>query len=453
MAGSDGVLGVISIRGSNRLGPSRLEIHSASSRWRLDLWTQAERRALLQLLPAAKTVTQWYGRSWGGFWYRGVDGAEHYWSDPRDSALFLTDHGPELCSLVRSVARHPNRRYRSRNRRLPFGSPIDVEGTARLLRRKPELLVRDPNGILTLGEHRYMPAQVVVRRRTHDVNTIENRRLKALLNRLIRDVDFGIRSGIVPGDSIAASNLSAVRQLLSLSFLSSLSRVRLPGPAEPRTERERNDDRYARLARLREVYLSALGLGEMDLSWRRHQPRDHEVYQAWCVYAVAKAFGMKPTGVHFRPRSPGGPLFESDQADLYHEAVGVLASWRNGTAVPDDYRPDIVWTSQFDDKVILIDAKYSIGTDGSLPPGRIKEVQAYMQSFGITKACILYPGHGVDGGHIDVSNGGYLVRLVPLVPNGNDTGDWLEALREMLLECRCYPGEDFVARNPRDTVQ
>ena len=105
--------------------------------------------------------------------------------------------------------------------------------------------------------------------------------------------------------------------------------------------------------------------------------------------------------------------------------------------MPDGYRPDLVLRHRRLDRVILADAKYSKTDDGGISGERVKEVQAYLNAYGIVSAALLYPGGGspVDQ-WTDIAGKGNLLRLIPLLPSPEDD----DRLKRALTGIVCQPG-------------
>ena len=150
---------------------------------------------------------------------------------------------------------------------------------------------------------------------------------------------------------------------------------------------------------------------------------------------------MDMTGARLTDRDRHRATARSVSHALYYNLPDVLRSWRTSTDQPDDYRPDITIASIQANAVALIDAKYS-EKGGRVAPERIKEVQAYLNSFGLKAAGIMYPcDEPSSAGWFDVAADGYLIREIPInIPRGTDGATATSArIRDAVADLYCPP--------------
>jgi hypothetical protein len=98
-----------------------------------------------------------------------------------------------------------------------------------------------------------------------------------------------------------------------------------------------------------------------------------------------------------------------------HEIPG----WRDRTHSPSNYQPDIVVIDQSEDEVLLADAKFRLHNDREklLTHGSIKDIQAYMQEYGLDKGLILVPSKEDRPPLEDIDDGnGFRIRGVAVPP-------------------------------------
>ena len=171
-----------------RLGSTRVESRAKPAhRWRIDLITPETRSAAAELGAAVPLVQSWFpARLGGAFWYRDASGEQRTWRAPQDVVTFVTDNGPRIRELLEELERtRPAKKGRER-RIAPFGHPVDIEATRRLLSQRPELLVEHDQGSLSVDGKTFNPRHVVLARPVGTDVTSENRRLATFLQFLRR---------------------------------------------------------------------------------------------------------------------------------------------------------------------------------------------------------------------------------------------------------------------------
>jgi len=84
-----------------------------------------------------------------------------------------------------------------------------------------------------------------------------------------------------------------------------------------------------------------------------------------------------------------------------------IPGWRDRTHSPSNYQPDIVVIDRGEDEILLADAKFRLHKDNTklLTHGSIKDIQAYMQEYGLDKSLILVPSKDDRPSKEDIENG------------------------------------------------
>lgn len=96
-----------------------------------------------------------------------------------------------------------------------------------------------------------------------------------------------------------------------------------------------------------------------------------------------------------------------------------IPGWRDRTQSPSNYQPDIVVINREEDEILLADAKFRLHSDSSklLTHGSIKDIQAYMQEYGLDKSLILVPSKDNRPSMEDIENGeGFRIRGISVPP-------------------------------------
>ena len=222
---------------------------------------------------------------------------------------------------------------------------------------------------------------------------------------------------------------------MSATFLGDLATVEGEEMVLEASAVERDDVRYAELHKLRFRYLTEVAVtADVDQLERQHTARPDEIFQALCTLLLAAAFGLQ------RCRDADGrERWESDEWLMYSNRIGGIRSWRSGTERPDNYRPDFALVRRLvPARCILLDAKASADLSGHVPGERLKEVQSYLNAFGLRRAGILYPGPMERAKLViseDIAAYGYLLRELPVRPvEPDELTPMLENLRARVSE-------------------
>ncbi|WP_142254551.1 hypothetical protein [Mycobacterium colombiense] len=315
------------------------------------------------------------------------------------------------------------------------GAGIVRAPTLRLLRSSPrENLAPNPRGVLKIGESRYDPLRVVVRKRRNTVDTIANRRAVGLLAWLVRLIEEVIASS--PSQTVVTRcRLWLNRtQTLARRPLAQTLRTLGPAPVLPRQPEEATEHRY------RLTYALALDIRRLfgwsattqPLSRYSYVNYADEIYQAYAASHLAQQLGLTQTDpvLGTVPLAFTGPNF-----DLYYDTKcppDVLRSWRASSHRPDDSRPDLLLHERSTGRVAVLDAKYRVSPDGGASEDSRKDVSAYLGLYGLDTVSILYPGSAA---LTQLSGRGRSIIEIPLRPPAGD----LAAAASLILESLAVP--------------
>lgn len=107
-----------------------------------------------------------------------------------------------------------------------------------------------------------------------------------------------------------------------------------------------------------------------------------------------------------------------------------LQGWRDSTAKPSGYEPDMVVIDTQLNRTLLLDAKFRRDETGLLPASGIKDMQAYMHEYELPTAVVAVPYAPGDGSSEDVSAKGFTVRGLAFSPDIGD-GDIAQVSSEL----------------------
>jgi hypothetical protein len=431
------------------LGARRVTVRGRQLTETIDLLPAGGLRAIERLLPAAPEVERWMPRTRGAFWYLDVDRKPRRLLDPTRTLAFARDTIPSLEKLIRALERRPASRRAFKVQVRPFGAPPDVNATGRLLQRSPDLLLQHPEGPLEVDGQHYAPRLIAYRAPSADMDSLENRRLAAFLDALATDCRKATRQARwLDQRALTEAEVTAraLKSIVMRSFLRGVTPSDMPKLSDPPVGLEATNPHYKELRRLRMIYQSRASFGTRFTDQRKHTASADQIYQAWCCHFVARLFELKEYlgGI----RNSAGPAFENDEWQLYYDNPTALQSWRSSTIRPDDYRPDIVLRRRnAPNRVILIDAKYATSDQEFASGDRLKEVQSYMNAFGLRQAAILHPGDGTGLRIRQIAAHGHRLLEVSIAPRLLTTADDFNRIRDIVLSLECEFGETFPNQN------
>lgn len=409
----------VSVDGSRTTGAIRIQAAvRGEAPARLDVLQASAELALEEFLQSIRLVELELPRLRGGFVYLDAEGIPRRAVDPLRVASFLIDNASTIERTLTSIGERPQTASREVNLVRPPGANVNYQATRRFLLQRPEFMQPTTQGAVEVAGQSYAPSLAIVRQRRATLDTLEHRRIARFVARLWSESDDALS---VPqlNDPMRAQLRDArsmLSRMMTSTFLGDLS-----GPdggdlvLEP-TALEASEPRYRQLHSLRSHYLVKVSANaDTEQLERQHLARPDEIYQALCATLVAAAFELE---LKHRPGSPEGVMYANDEWELWVNRVGALPSWRSTTAKPDAYRPDLV-LRRVDRPLqcILLDAKHTGDSPESVPGEQLKEVQAYLNAFGVNKAGILFPGpmsRAQTVAHADIASPPYLIREIPL---------------------------------------
>lgn len=315
--------------------------------------------------------------------------------DPHVAYGWLDQWADIALAAVEAILDIPRTESRSKQTlRRRGGAGVLLAPTIRLLRSDPKrYLAESDHGVISAGGKRFEPLRVVARTRVTTVDTIANRRAVTVLAwvaQLAREVVESTTSW----ETVVRARLweNKARTMQRRPLAQALS-AGLQG-SEPRQPEEITEAKY------RESYRIAVDLSERfgwqataDKSARlSYVEQSDAIYQAYCASRLAKALGLVQTSTVL---GASQPAFSGADFDLYYDCVpprSVLVSWRQGSARPDESRPDLLLHERSSGRVAVLDAKYRIGTDGRASEDSRKDMAAYMSLYGLDAVTILFPG-------------------------------------------------------------
>ncbi|MGH2894285.1 MAG: hypothetical protein ACRDPM_13625 [Solirubrobacteraceae bacterium] len=344
---------------------------------------------VVEMLAFLRTHAESLGLAWSGTLQ--FSGSSQQLRDVRLDVAWLEGHVAEIAALATAIAARPAALSVRQIERATSGIP-HVVATAKLVRRRPELMERHPDGAVEFESERWSPREIVRQRREQTRDTPGNRTLTRLLVAVL-ELALACRSA-APSElkPAVAAHVDAIARCLRLEPFASLRKARrhLRVGAFPIRE-ERTDERYRRARALLNELLR-------DRHWDPHNQVSDEwafaaladrVYQAFAGIVIARAFDLAPA----QPLGGSGPHFTSEDYELWVDATPpseVLHNWRDDTSTPSALRPDLVLRRIADGEVALLDAKYrSAGARATSES--LSEVQLYLQAFGALEASVLFP--------------------------------------------------------------
>ena len=421
------------------VGSLRVAASSAGRRpAQLDVRTPSGDFALDEFMRALRLVDIALPRLRGGFVYLDSTGTPRKAVDPFRVASFVLDNVETITSHLHSIAENPQTDRATAYAVRPPGPAVDGPRTRAFLTRHPEFMHESTEGAVPVAGSYWAPSLAVMRRRTDTLDTTTHRRIARFVGRLWREA--GLASPMLSDAAqrwampLLANAQEQLAHAIASTFFGELPGSESDDLVLQPTAVEESTAHYRELHALRhKFHTEVTPQGATSQLERQHLARPDEIYQALCTSLLAAAFGLSPS-----PGSAGG-VWQSDDWELWVNRVGAISSWRTSTPKPDDYRPDLVLRRlPHGREVILLDAKFAVSRDGGVPGERLKEVQAYLNAYGLHQAGILFPGsmdraRTVD--HFDVEAEGFRMREIPL--RAIDPGDLdatLPRLRQRVLE-------------------
>lgn len=174
---------------------------------------------------------------------------------------------------------------------------------------------------------------------------------------------------------------------------------------------------------------------DSGLLFLRSMPRDFDVFERSAYSACVKALALPGANT----ASADKPISVIDgNSSLLESVLDVrLKSWRRHSLQPSNFRPDVV--AVIGDATVVIDAKFRISTSKNQPvsPEAVKEVQAYLDDFGLRAAVIITPKISGSGGSPAVI-AGERRRIFAVEMQDSDDPNMLLTLSQVLREAATY---------------
>lgn len=312
------------------------------------------------------------------------------------------------------------------------GSGVLRAPTLRLLRSAPrENLAPNPEGVLQIGDERYDPLRVVVRKRRSTLDTIANRRAVSLLTWVIRLTDEVIGADAAP---LVAARCRLWRNAARTLALRPLAQSLRPQPAEPVFPRQREEatesayrTTYALSTDVRHLF--GWSASKSLLHRYSYVEQSDSIYQAYVATRIAAQLGLQQ-------QSPvlgaGAIAFSGKDFDLYYDTKcppSVLRSWRASSSKPDESRPDLLLHERSTGRVALLDAKYRTTADRTATEDSRKEVTSYLGLYGLSAVGIVFPGRGEIH---SVIGKGRSIHEIPLTPANLDLNEAVDVIIQSL---------------------
>jgi hypothetical protein len=430
------------------VGARRVEVREGRRTALLDLSAEESIALGAEFRSMVETVESDLSRVRGPFWYLDHERRFVRAANPTRIATFLLDHLRDIEDRVQRIAVDPSYERDAVRAIRPGGPRVDVAATLALIRRRPELLEPTEPGVVNVAGLGRSPSMVVLRRQRRNLSTPENRRLTAFLRRLWGDCRRVERTFSDLEISIQLREArDKIGRLLHETFLREVAGLEGDAAVLDPIGAELQSDDYKVLHGLRVRYLTTVNPGaDVSALERQHVAGADEIFQAFVCYLIAEAFDLDSVGDGLRDRDAAGASFRSSEWELFYDIGAVIGSWRSTTIQPDDYRPDIVLRRVTDpSRAIVLDVKFSVDEAGRRPPNaRLKEIQAYMQSFTIPRVGLLFPGDKERAREVlvdDVAAHGNLIREIPVRGLGFDVVKTVPSLRQQIsqLECSVLP--------------
>lgn len=298
------------------------------------------------------------------------------------------------------------------------GARVLVPATVQLLRSDPRrhLAPSAGEGVFTFGGAGYDPLRVVVKHRRTTVDTLANRRAASLPPSVIRLCDEVLRDNPDQQTTTRCRMWRTRAETIQRRPLAAqLSAAPVVGMA-PRQPEELVDARYRVSYEIASDFRRGFGWSATRRIESRfsYVDRSDLIYQAYTASCLALALGMTQTSsvLGMEPVA-----FTSERFDLYydrHPPDHVLRSWRSGGSRPDVSRPDLLLHERSSGKVAVLDAKYRVADDGGATEDSRKDMEAYLNLYGLHAATILFPGEA--GSAAAVTGRDFTLNEVPVAP-------------------------------------
>jgi hypothetical protein len=265
---------------------------------------------------------------------------------------------------------------------------LDLHGTLQGLKSNPRLLLRSERGPIRIGADRFTTRSLVWTERAGGALDLQ------VPIHLLRVATGGAAQAKAAGSAMLIAG--TIARLAELQGAVPRRRVgqsdvdawRMEPPASKRS------------ARFRDLVQQVLALAMHRARRAEEQPgalkgldtnfTDFHLFQWWCARELCRAFGADLTALvrSGQVSAPGGLRLSCPD---WGGAAAVPSGWRDASPMRSDYRPDFV--IEREGARAILDAKFRMGAtlDQPCSADSVKEVQAYMEEFGLSAAGILVP--------------------------------------------------------------
>ena len=418
----DGLVGYAQIDLTNQIGFHQITLHSGVRTSRFDFRTESAKATWTEIETMAQRLAQQVFGLKRQFFYSLPDGTRRAVWLPEIEFGWLRERVPEISALVHTIARRPGTESRRRLVTSFQGRGLAVPQTHAHFRQNPQLLENLRGGPIVVEDATYWPACVKARitnrepaRREHEQLAFFLRAVASACQRVHEALDTHARDRVLQW-----SRMIAEARQYSLIQRHDRPGIRMMWSTHP-TLLQKTDARYRRLRELHAEYLMNFAVVETGTDAIRLNVKDvWEIYQAYVAHSIGHAFGLGYASkrADLRHRDRLGRSMFSETLSLYydlHPPAALLPSWRDATTRPANERPDVLLIDEVNQRAALLDAKFRRDANPELANAAdIQEAQAYLQSFSVAKAGIVFPGTRACSHHVAAN--GNLILEIPLRP-------------------------------------
>lgn len=386
---TQGTVGLLTQDFTRSTGYHRLTVDGA------DYWFATQDSKLgLPGIEEMLTELRSMGTGWGG---QAIFSDGRGFRDPHVVYAWLDEWATPTLDAIQVVLAGPrSATEQTRALRRRGGPGVLVSQTLRLFRSDPKRYLAEQTGgpVHAFGQD-YEPLRVVARSRMQTFETAANRRVVAVLRLTGQLVAEVLRSAPNDANTVTACRLwqNRVNSLFEAPLAQRLG-LQPFNIAAPRQTEELTEPAYGQVYSAAQDARRSFGWNASgdDSTRLSFVHRADSIYQAYVASRFAAALGLTQTSPVL---GAAQPAFRGPDFDLYYDTpptAAVLRSWRLGSSVPDDSRPDLMLVERASGRVALLDAKYRVAKDGGATEDSRKEVSAYMGLYGLHGVTIVHPG-------------------------------------------------------------
>ncbi len=386
---------------TNQVGFHRLRVKVGGQAFTYDFRTRTAKATWDEVRAMAETCAGAYLGYKRQFTYMAANGTLRKVRLPQVHYGWLRDRLPEIEQLVRSIDTRPATKTESTKTVSLRSKGLSVPHTSRLLRERHQFLEGKEDGPIEVGGLNYWPSRVVVKSKKSNSHLEEHVQIATFLQRLAVEAQDLLTVATSTVKNEVQGSVDILMRLRSASVFSGIF-VRTgakPTSLLPSTI-QRADRRYGRLRDLQAEYGSDISDSTDYARSIRANIRDAwEIYQTYVAHVVGNALDLSYYSANqdLRKRSSDGWSMASKDWQLYFDTKppkSKLASWRDTTARRAEERPDLVLIGPDSGQALLLDAKFKLDSTVSTRATQadLFEMQGYLNSFGVGRGGIIYPG-------------------------------------------------------------